>query len=180
MDLLYKIEVQVQKAVTAAFYKRVLGEIYEPCIFFVLGNRTEFINTTFDFALFGASLNSFESPDIKGGVICLSDRLESAQKLAIKYRREIVGIAAVWDSLSVRKKHESFGAIADFAKHVSIPFIIEAPVTAGETIWRLSIYFTGRFPHEALSYKMIYQRAKTPDDNARRIKSEWNKILGKW
>jgi hypothetical protein len=178
VDFLYKIEVQVQKAVTAAFYKRVLGEIYEPCIFFVLGNRTEFISPQFDFALFGDSLNSFESPDIKGGIIRLRNRLESAQRIAIKYRREIVGIAAVWDCLIVQQRHESFGAVADFAKHVSIPFIIEAPVTAGETIWRLSIYFTGRFPHEALSYKMIYQRAKTPDDNPRRIKSEWNKILG--
>jgi hypothetical protein len=105
--------------------------------------------------------------------------LKSAQGLAIKYRREIVGIAAVWDCLTLPKRHESFGAVADFAKRESIPFIIEAPVTAGETVWRLSIYFTGRFPHDALSYKMIYQRIKTLGDNPRRVKSEWNKILEK-
>ncbi len=177
MDLLPKIEVQIQRAVCGALYKSALSHNQQPCATFILGSNEDFTKPRFDFALIAVASESWNALSVESLVVGLEKRLAQIRLVAKDFRRDLIGVGIAWETFFVLKKHARFGLLVDFACQQNIPYILEVPVTGGESIWELSVYLSNSFPHESLKYKMVSQRPKAALDNPRRIKSLWKQVL---
>lgn len=178
MDLLPKIEVQIQRAVLGALYKSALSNNQQPCAAFILGSSQDFIKPRFDFALIAVASESWNALNVESLVDGLEKRLDHIRRVAKDFQRDLIGVGVAWETLFVLNKHARFGLLVDFACQHNIPYILEVPVTLGESMWALSVYFSNRFPHDSLPHKMVSQRPKAAMDNPRRIKSVWKQVLG--
>lgn len=177
MDLLPKIEVQIHKAVSGAFYKSALSHNQQPCAAFILGSSEDSTKPRFDFALIAAASESWNALSVKDLVLGLEKRLENIRRVAKDFERDLISVGIAWDRLFSPNKHAQFGLVVDFACQNNIPFVLDVPVTGGESFWELSVYFSNSFPHNSLPYKMVSRRPKAAVDNPRRIKSVWKQVL---
>lgn len=177
MDLLPKIEVQIQRDVCGALYKSALSHNQQPCAAFILGSNEDYTKPRFDFALLAVASESWNLLDAEDLVVGLEKGLDPIRRVAKDFQRELIGVGVAWETLLMINKHSRFGSLVDFARQHSIPYILEVPVTFGESIWASSVYFSNRFPHDSLQHKIVSQRPKAAVDNPRRIKSVWKQAL---
>ena len=74
-------------------------------------------------------------------------------------------------------KNACLDALVEHPISTRMPWIIEAPTLAGESIWGLSVYLADRYPGKPLPYKMTKRRVLGPQDNPRRINARWKKMM---
>lgn len=177
MDLLPKVEVQIQRAVCGEFYKSALSHNKQPCSAFILGSREDYTKPHFDFALIAVASQSWNAFDVASLVVGLEQKLDAVRQVAKDFQRVLIGFGIAWDRTFVTNKQSRVGVLIDFACQNSIPFVLEVPVTGGESIWGLSVYQSNRFPHDSLKYKMVSKRPTAALDNPRRVKAAWNQVL---
>jgi hypothetical protein len=177
MDLLPKIEVQIQRAVCGALYKSALSQNQQPCAAFILGSTEDIAKPRFDFALIAVASKSWNALNVEGLVSGLEQQLDSIRQVAKDFQRDLISVGIAWDKSFLPNKHAQFGLLVDFARQHNIPYVLEVPVTGGESIWGLSVYFSNRFPHNSLQYKMVSRKPKAAIENPRRIKRVWKQVL---
>ena len=180
MNWLLKVEVQIHRAVCGALYKSALGQNQQPCVAFLLGSKEVFATPRFEFALIAIAAESWNALNVESLVSGLDQRLDRGRQLASEFQRELIGVGLAWDrdfARFARNQYAQFGLIVDFACQHNLDYILEVPVDGGESIWGLGVYFSPRFPHDPLPYKMVSHRPKAAIDNPRRIKRAWKQAL---
>jgi len=177
MELLPKVEVQIQRSVCSALYKSALSQNQQPCAAFILGSSEDSSKPRFDFALIAVASESWNALDVVSLVSGLEKQLDNIHQVAKDFQRDLIGIGVAWETFFVPNEHSRFGLLMDFACQNSIPFVLEVPVTGGESIWGLSVYQSNRFPQDSLEHKMVRQRSTAALDNPRRVKGAWNQLL---
>lgn len=180
MKWLLNVEVQIHKAVCGVLYKCALGQNQQPCAAFLLGSKEVFATPRFDFALIAVAAESWNALKVESLVAGLEQHLDRGRQLARDFRRDLIGVSIAWCrdfAWEVSNRHAQFGLLVDFACQHRIDYILEVPVDGGESIWGLRIYFSPRFPHDPLPYKMVYHRPKAAINNPRRIKRAWKQAL---
>ena len=121
MDLLSKIEVQIQRAVCGTLYKSALSHNQQPCAAFILGSKEDFTKPRFDFALIAVASESWNALSVENLVDGLEKRLDQIRLVAKDFQRDLIGVGVAWETLFALNKHARFDLLVDFAWQHNIP-----------------------------------------------------------
>lgn len=175
-----EITITASVAFHATIVRESLRHLASPCAGFMLGS----ISTDKATAHFNFALPAITFPDYAGANIRNLRELprfaQAAEGTARAFDRIILGLWAAWDVPmefdDIREeRHQS---LMDQSRKMGFAFIATMSMCAREPLWPVRFWQCASYPHPPmLSSKHKGLRIDGPQDNPRRVKSEWRKQL---
>lgn len=150
------------------------------CAGFALGRlMPDYQSPHFDFPLVAVTFKDCLATDYDEKFAELGRFRMAAEETATKFGRAVIGLWAAWDSpwFVSGLEHTRKGTLVDLAKTMNIPFVITLSTDGGEPMWPVLFWMVQRFPHQAIHSAKSKEKSIDPNDNFRRVKSEWRRQL---
>lgn len=174
MDLLAKTQIGIRKSVRANIYKATLQPGILAVFGLILGTTEQRTFPIFDTSLVSCSHgNNFSLMEVSR---ILSLDLPLCSNLGVLCKADPLAIFTAWDESFNENRNQRLGQLVDITRKLKLPYLAIFPTNGGEAIWRTSIYFANRFPHDPIPYIKLGRRSELPDHNSRRIKAMWKQL----
>ncbi|MDR1497495.1 MAG: hypothetical protein LBS59_03655 [Puniceicoccales bacterium] len=103
--------------------------------------------------------------------------LTAAERVAKFTWRTVCGAFISFDTSSESDANQIIGLFIDYLIDRKLVFLLELPTSGGESIWGISVFWAGAFPHSGLPYRMARRASLAPHHNPRRVHSRWKEAI---
>jgi hypothetical protein len=161
----------IRHHVRSQVYKAVFRQLPNSACGLVLGDVTE---KRIEHAL--PVIGGFAPSEYRSLPQCLDEARPVADKVAQYCGEDVVGIFTAYDDFPYSHTNEMRGFLVDYLLARNLVFLCQFPTLGGETIWGISVYWAGAFPHEGLEYKMTPRKSVSQQHNPRRVLKMWKNL----
>ena len=167
-------KIVIRKAVRGTIYRTALRDFQRNCIGFILGGDAPPWIASFDFSLNVSDERSTDSAAFLKDLALLETYFPYALQTATIHKKTVLAIYCAWDTDEEDHKLK-LGAVMELARSLSLPYVLEAPTTAFETLWAFVIYDT-RVLSRRIENNVLREPSVEMLDNPRRVQATWRTI----